>query len=173
MLSWHTKRLDKNQIRLPGYQSYLQVSASRLVGNGNAAIALAASDGSRADALNVLAAVGYIMERQSSFPEHTPMMKQKFVAVLTIDLVTLEVIALTVVGDLVRRLPVLRLVAAADRALFGRAGLAERPNASRWWAWWALGFTARSRSGGYEAAAEEHSKTEDGELHADLIDGID
>lgn len=100
-------------------------------------------------------------------------MKAKFVTVLTIDLVALEVIALTVVRNLVRRLPVLRLVAAADGALFGRAGLAERPNASRWWAWWTLGFTARGRSGGNEAGAEEHSKTEDGELHADVIDGID
>ena len=95
--------------------------------------------------------------------------------VLTIYLGALKVIALTLIGNLVRRLPVFRLVAAADRALAGRAGLAERADTPRWWAWWAFGFgfTARCWSGGNEADAEEHSKTEEGELHYDVIAGIE
>lgn len=57
LASWYdTKRLDKNQ-SLVLTTSHRCIVVCQSVGNGNAAIALAASDGSLTDALNVLAAI--------------------------------------------------------------------------------------------------------------------
>ncbi len=49
-LRYDTKRPDKDQVHLSDYFPYSQIVVSRLVGNGNAANALAASDGSLTDA---------------------------------------------------------------------------------------------------------------------------